>query len=107
MRKAMFGALALALLPMGCKTTGVPGDFGTILGDVMGSSTSQGSLSQAEIDAGLREALTVGTNLVAAQLGKTDGLLWRSAHPHSPAEDLSRYPDQSGPRRRQRPARRP
>ena len=73
MRRAMFGALALALLPMGCETTGVPGGFGTILGDVMGSPTAQGALSQAEIDAGLREALTVSTNLVAAQLGKTDG----------------------------------
>ncbi|MBU2604537.1 MAG: DUF4197 domain-containing protein [Alphaproteobacteria bacterium] len=73
MRKAMFGALALALLPMGCETTGVPGNFGTILGDAMGSPTAQGALSQAEIDAGLREALTVGTNLVAAQIGKTDG----------------------------------
>ena len=73
MRKLMFGALALALVPMGCETTAIPGDLGAILGGVAGSTAGQGALSQAEIDAGLREALTVGTNLVAAQLGQTNG----------------------------------
>ncbi|MEH6410100.1 MAG: DUF4197 domain-containing protein [Hyphomonas sp.] len=73
MRKLMFGALALAVVPMGCETTAIPGDLGTILGGVAGSTAGQGALSQAEIDAGLREALTVGTNIVAARLGKTNG----------------------------------
>jgi hypothetical protein len=73
MRKLMFGALVLALVPLGCETTALPGDLGTILGGVAGSPVGQGALSQADIDAGLREALTVGTNLVAARLGKTNG----------------------------------
>jgi hypothetical protein len=73
MRKATFSALALALLPTGCATTETAGDYGAILGDIMGTTGGQSALTQAEIDAGLREALTVGTNLVAAQLGKTNG----------------------------------
>lgn len=73
MRQAWIGALALTLLPAGCATTGTTGDFGRVLGDVLGQPASQGALSQAEIDAGLREALTVGTNLVASQLGRTNG----------------------------------
>ncbi|MEQ9436958.1 DUF4197 domain-containing protein [Hyphomonas sp.] len=73
MRKLMFGALALALVPAGCETTTIPGELGTILGGVAGSPAGQGALSQAEIDAGLREALTVGTNIVASQLGRTNG----------------------------------
>jgi hypothetical protein len=73
MRIATFSALALALLPTGCATTGTAGDYGAILGDIMGTTGGQSALTQAEIDAGLREALTVGTNLVASQLGKTNG----------------------------------
>lgn len=75
MKLAMFGALALALIPAGCATTGSTGDFGRVLGEVLGdpSIQGQGGLTQAEIDAGLREALTVGTNIVANQLGRTDG----------------------------------
>ncbi len=70
------GALGLALLTAGCAETGTSGEFGRVLGEVLGSATtpaSQGTLSIAEIDAGLREALTVGTNLVANQLGQTNG----------------------------------
>ncbi len=73
MRIATFSALALALLPTGCATTGSAGDYGAILGDIMRTPAGQGTLTQAEIDAGLREALTVGTNAVASQLGKTNG----------------------------------
>jgi len=72
----MLGALGLALLTAGCAETGTSGNFGRVLGEVLGSATapdSQGTLSIAEIDAGLREALTVGTNLVANQLGQTNG----------------------------------
>ena len=73
MRLATFSALALVLLPTGCATPGAAGDYGAILGDIMGTPGGQNALTQAEIDAGLREALTVGTNLVASQLGKTNG----------------------------------
>lgn len=73
MRKLMFGALALAVVPMGCQTTAIPGDLGTILGGVAGSTAGQSPLSRAEIDAGLREALAVGTNIVATRLGQTNG----------------------------------
>jgi hypothetical protein len=76
MNRGMLGALGLALLTAGCAETGTSGDFGRVLGEVLGSATapeSQGTLSIAEIDAGLREALTVGTNLVANQLGQTNG----------------------------------
>ena len=74
MKLAMIGAFALALMPVSCATTGSSGDFGRVLGEVLGDPAMQGGpLSQAEIDAGLREALTVGTNIVASQLGRTDG----------------------------------
>ncbi|WP_035616152.1 DUF4197 domain-containing protein [Hyphomonas johnsonii] len=74
MNKGMLGALALVLVPVGCATDGTPGEYGAILGEVFGSQTATaGTLSQAEIDAGLREALTVGTNLVAARLGQPNG----------------------------------
>ncbi len=73
MRQAWIGALALTLLPAGCATTGTTGDFGRVLGEVLGQPATQGVLTEAEIDAGLREALTVGTNIVANQLGRTNG----------------------------------
>jgi len=80
MNRRMLGALSLALLTAGCAETGTSGELGRVLGEVLGSATapesqgtSQGVLSIAEIDAGLREALTVGTNLVASQLGQTNG----------------------------------
>nr|WP_321442014.1 DUF4197 domain-containing protein [uncultured Hyphomonas sp.] len=76
MNRGMLGALTLALLTAGCAETGTSGEFGRVLGEVLGSTTapdSPSTLSIAEIDAGLREALTVGTNLVANQLGQTNG----------------------------------
>ena len=73
MNRTMLGALFLALLTAGCAETGTSGDFGRVLGEVLGTPASQGALTTAEIDAGLREALTVGTNTVAARLGQTDG----------------------------------
>ena len=76
MNRRMLGALSLALLTAGCAETGTSGEFGRVLGEVLASvpsSGSQGTLTTAEIDAGLREALTVGTNLVANQLGQTNG----------------------------------
>ncbi len=68
------GALALTLPLTGCESTG--GDYGNVLGEVLGSigqGQGAGVLSRAEIDAGLREALTVGTGLLASHLGRTDG----------------------------------
>jgi len=77
MKYTIIGALALAFIPAACESGASGGDFGTVLGDVLGgiqdSSAGNSVLSQAEIDAGLREALTVGTNLVASQLGQTNG----------------------------------
>jgi len=76
MNRTMLGALGLALLTAGCADTGTSGEFGRVLGEVLGSATTSGSqntLSIAEIDAGLREALTIGTNTVAGQLSQTNG----------------------------------
>jgi len=73
MKRTMLGALFLALLTSGCAETGTNAELGRVLGEVLGSSAAQGPLTQAEIDAGLREALTVGTNLVANRLGQTNG----------------------------------
>ncbi|MCA8901454.1 MAG: DUF4197 domain-containing protein [Hyphomonas sp.] len=73
MKRAMLGVFALALMLPGCADTGTNAELGRVLGQVLGSPTTQGALTSAEIDAGLREALTVGTNIVAGQLGRTDG----------------------------------
>lgn len=73
MKRTMLGALFLALLTSGCAETGTNAELGRVLGEVLGSPAAQGPLTQAEIDAGLREALTVGTNLVASRLGQTNG----------------------------------
>ncbi|MHA7899719.1 MAG: DUF4197 domain-containing protein [Henriciella sp.] len=76
MRIMIMGALALTILPAGCET-GASGDFGQVLGDVLGgiegAQSPTGELTLAEIDAGLRQALEIGTERVAAQIGVTDG----------------------------------
>lgn len=76
MRSIMIGALALTLLPAGCET-GSSGDFGQVLGDVLsgieGAQSPSGELTLAEIDAGLRQALEIGTERVAADIGVVDG----------------------------------
>lgn len=76
MRYTIIGALALCVFPAGCET-GSSGDFGQVLGDVLdgieSGQTTSGELSLAEIDAGLRQALEIGTNRVASQIGVTDG----------------------------------
>lgn len=69
-------ALGAALGLSGCQTTGGGGDVVTVLGGVLGEMAGQGGqsgLTQYEIEAGLREALTIGTERVASQLGRTDG----------------------------------
>lgn len=78
MKYSIISVLALAFLPVSCAADGTNNnDFGAVLGEVLGgiqdNPANQSALSQAEIDAGLREALTVGTNIVAAQLGQTNG----------------------------------
>ena len=70
---AIAGAMALCFAPAGCETTS-GGEFGTVLGEVLtGGSTTQGGLTTAQIDAGLRQALTIGAERVAGQIGVTDG----------------------------------
>lgn len=76
MRKVILGALALCVLPGGCET-GAGGDLGQVLGDVLGGIEGQGTsetgLTTLEIDAGLRQALEIGAERVAGQIGVTDG----------------------------------
>ncbi|MEO0449379.1 MAG: DUF4197 domain-containing protein [Pseudomonadota bacterium] len=76
MRMVMIGALALTVLPAGCET-GSGGDFGEVLGEVLGgiegAQSPSGELTLAEIDAGLRQALEIGTERVASQIGVVDG----------------------------------
>ena len=69
---AIAGAMALCLVPSACETT-AGGDLGTVLGGVLGGSTTQSGLTTAEIDAGLKQALTIGAERVAGQIGVTDG----------------------------------
>lgn len=68
MKPGLLLALACAILPAGCETAG---DYGRILGDI--AAQTGGPVTAAEIDAGLREALTIGTNNVSGRLGRTDG----------------------------------
>lgn len=68
MKPGIVAALFLAILPAGCETAG---PYGDILGGIQ--LPQSGPLTAAEIDAGLREALTVGTTNVASRLGKTNG----------------------------------
>ena len=76
MRRVMIGAIALAVMPAGCET-GSSGDFGQVLGEVLGgiegAQSPSGELTLAEIDAGLRQALEIGTERVASQIGVVDG----------------------------------
>ncbi|MEM9668561.1 MAG: DUF4197 domain-containing protein [Pseudomonadota bacterium] len=69
----LLAAVAIAGLS-GCETGAVSG-FGNVVEGVLssGGDTLPGGLTTAEIDAGLREALTLGTERVSAQLGETDG----------------------------------
>jgi hypothetical protein len=69
MKPGVLAALFLALLPAGCETAG---PYGDILGGIQLPQTG-GPLTTAEIDAGLREALTIGAGNVASRLGKENG----------------------------------
>ena len=77
MRALIYGALAMCVAASGCES-GAGGDFGNVLGDVLGTNsgsqdTTSGALSTLEIDAGLRQALEIGTERVAAKIGVIDG----------------------------------
>ncbi len=76
MRYTIIGALALCLVPAGCETES-GGDFGQVLGEVLegieAGQSGSGELTLAEIDAGLRQALEIGTERVASQIGVVDG----------------------------------
>jgi len=77
MKALIVGALALCLIPAACETTGDGGDFGAVLGEVLGQTGgtggANGALSSFEIESGLKQALTIGANNVAGQIGKTNG----------------------------------
>jgi len=67
--------IAATTLGLAACESGSTGGLGGVLEGItsgIGGAT-QGGLSTAEIDAGLREALTIGTERVSAQLGATDG----------------------------------
>lgn len=76
MRYTILGAVALCLFPAGCES-GSGGEFGQVLGEVLGGieagQTGGSELTLAEIDAGLRQALEIGTERVASQIGVVDG----------------------------------
>ena len=78
MKRSMAGLCALALMTTGCAETGTSGsgDLGSVLGGVLGQIGTQGGsgeLSAFEINAGLKQALEIGANNVAGQIGVTDG----------------------------------
>ncbi len=78
MKSSIAGAFALVLLAGGCAETGTSGggDFGTVLGGVLGQigqEQGSGALTSFEINAGLKQALEIGANNVAGRIGVTDG----------------------------------
>lgn len=66
---ALAGALALCIVPSACKSIPVE-EIGTI---ISGGQTEASGPSLAEIDAGLRQALTLGTERVAVRIGQENG----------------------------------
>jgi hypothetical protein len=68
MKPGILAALVLAMLPAGCESAGA---YGPVLGGIL--TQPSGELTLGEIDAGLREALTLGTGNVAVRLGKENG----------------------------------
>lgn len=70
-------ALSVCLVVLGGCETIADGDYEAIAREVLGGATSSSGsetgLTQSEIEAGLRQALEVGTERVAAQIGVVDG----------------------------------
>lgn len=77
MRRIILGAILACTLPAACETDGTAGAFGEVLGSMSGypgaTGPTQGGLTQSEIEAGLRQALEIGTERVASQIGVKDG----------------------------------
>lgn len=73
MRKSILPLLLPALLLGACSETEWQQASRQILGQLETGSQQGTPLSLAEIDAGLKEALKVGTNRVVAQLGASNG----------------------------------
>lgn len=77
MRRIILGAILACTLPAACESDGTAGALGEMFGSMAGypgaTGTAEGSLSQSEIEAGLRQALEIGTERVASQIGVTDG----------------------------------
>jgi hypothetical protein len=75
-KKFMTIAFASVLSLSACKTSGDWMTAGTnILNSTLGQQAVTSALSSSEMSAGLREALSTGTNLVVSQLGQTGGFL--------------------------------
>ncbi len=75
MRLGLIGVSALLLLPQGCATSDAQ-DIGQILEGLSGLQGETGTpagLTMLEVEQGLREALIVGTERVALDLGRVDG----------------------------------
>lgn len=75
MRAFIAGALALCLLPSACESIDSE-QVGAVLGQIYGpngGAGDQSGLSSFEIESGLRQALEIGTERVAGQIGVTDG----------------------------------
>ena len=78
MRHGRIAGLAACLVAAACETGSSGGSLGNVLGGVIGSYPQTGAgaaedLSVAEIEAGLRQALEIGTERVAARLGVVNG----------------------------------
>ncbi|MEO1029110.1 MAG: DUF4197 domain-containing protein [Pseudomonadota bacterium] len=69
MRQSAFAGMAFGVLTIvtGCES--LPADLGGVLGTI----GSEAPLTSAEIDAGLRQALELGTNSVTSRLGQDGG----------------------------------
>lgn len=61
------------------KTTSTTSTIGGILGGVLGGTSSSGTMTNDLAAKGLKEALNVGTNAAAGNLGKIDGFLANAA----------------------------
>ena len=71
MKTRFVAAMGMMLAVTGCEA-GTSGGFGSILNG-LSQIAGQSGLTNAEIDAGLRQALEIGTNNVTGQLGAADG----------------------------------
>ena len=72
MRRVIFGAILACMVPAACESDGTAAAIGQVLGSIA-TENSGGALTQSEIEAGLRQALEIGTERVADQIGVQDG----------------------------------